>query len=342
MLELIDRALAEDVGEGDLTTAAVGRAGRAGAGAHRAEGARRDRRACAWRRRSSSGSTPSCAGTPTPRRASGARAGLVAELAGSAGSILAGRAGGAELPRPAVGHRDADRALRAGGGGDRACASSTRARPRRGCARSRRRRCAAGGGVSHRNGPVRRDPRQGEPRGAGGRRGGGGAAGAGGGAAAGSRSRSSARRSHEVADALDAGVPRLLLDNMDARRAARARWSSPAAARSWRPRAGSRSRRSARWRRPAWTTSASGALTHSAPALDFSLLLEPARVDSAAVRPAAAAAPRTGRSPRGRATRTGRPPPAGRPRGRGRGARRWPSSRPRRSSTRRRLVGSTA
>ena len=79
----------------------------------------------------------------------------------------------------------------------------------------------------------------------------------------------------EVAQAIDAGVPRLLLDNMSPGRAAAGRASWSTAAPSSRPRAASRSTTCARSPRPASDFISVGALTHSAPALDVSLLLEP-------------------------------------------------------------------
>ena len=82
-------------------------------------------------------------------------------------------------------------------------------------------------------------------------------------------------------EALEAGADRLLLDNMDAVRELRAAVaardaaaSRTAASRPSRPRAGSRSRTRRRSPPPASTSISVGALTHSAPALDLSMLLE--------------------------------------------------------------------
>ena len=138
---------------------------------------------------------------------------------------------------------------------------------------------AAGGGRNHRMGLARRDPDQGEPRRA--RR-------------RGRRARSSAPRARpvrscevevecrdadEVAEALDAGADRLLLDNMDVdelraavARARRAAGAAGGEARGLR-------RRHARQRRPRSPRPgvefiSVGALTHSAPALDLSMLVE--------------------------------------------------------------------
>ena len=91
---------------------------------------------------------------------------------------------------------------------------------------------------------LRRDPRQGEPRDAG--------RGSRGGRAPGAWRRRArdgvpveveCATLDEVAGALDAGVPRLLLDNMSPDRAAPGGRSWPAGAPSWRRRAGSRSTR---------------------------------------------------------------------------------------------------
>ena len=87
------------------------------------------------------------------RRAYGARAGRCCASRAGARALLGRRAHGAELPRPAVRRRHADRARAVRGGrGHRRPASSTRARPRPACARWRRRRSRAGGGVNHRAG----------------------------------------------------------------------------------------------------------------------------------------------------------------------------------------------
>ena len=96
------------------------------------------------------------------------------------------------------------------------------------------------------------------------------------------RSRSSAATPDEAAEALGAGADRLLLDNMDAGRAAAAVAARDAAARraaagpSWRPPAASPSTTVAEIAATGVDSISVGALTHSAPALDLSMLLEPA------------------------------------------------------------------
>ena len=106
------------------------------------------------------------------------------------------RADGAELPRPAVGHRHADRARGvarcAGAGGTAQILDTRKTTP--GLRRLEKAAVAHGGGVNHRAGPLRRDPDQGEPLGAGRRRGRGGAAGAGGAAGPADRGRGARRR----------------------------------------------------------------------------------------------------------------------------------------------------
>ena len=89
------------------------------------------------------------------------------------------------------------------------------------------------------------------------------------------RSRSSAATEAEVDEALEAGAPRILLDNM----------APGGDARDRRPRRRPRRARGQRRRSRSTTVRAVaetgvdfisvGALTHSAPALDLSLLLEP-------------------------------------------------------------------
>ena len=157
------------------------------------------------------------------RRASGAsRRRRVLRVDGLGAGAADRRAHRAELPRPAVRRRDARPRGRARGRGGRRrrARSSTRARPRRACARSRRRAVAAGGGINHRAGLYDFDPHQGEPRRAGRRRGRGGARAP---ARRGPtcRSRSRCATPAEIDEALAAGAPRLLLDNMTPRAGAR-------------------------------------------------------------------------------------------------------------------------
>ena len=149
------------------------------AGAHRAEGARACRPACGWPRRCSSASTPSCAGTRTPRRASWREAGHCwpsSRAAPARSSPASGWRSTSSAGCPAIATLTARYV--AGGRGHR------RAHPRHpqdhpGPARARE----GGGARRRRRQPpqraLRRDPRQGEPRDAGGRGGGGRAAGAG-------------------------------------------------------------------------------------------------------------------------------------------------------------------
>ena len=199
---------------------------------------------------------------------------------GPARGAAGGRADGAQLPRPPLRHRDADRPLRRGGGGHRRPRSSTPARRRRGCAAWRRRRSRPGAGATT-GSASRRDPDQGEPHRP--RRG--------------RRPRRSTPRPQGPAGAAGRGrVPRPRRGRLRARHRRR-----PAAARQHGP-----GRRCAR--RSSCATRAAGAgdgpsleasggvdletvreiaetgvdfisvgaLTHSAPTLDFSMLLEPA------------------------------------------------------------------
>ena len=153
-------------------------------------------------------------------------------------------------------------------------ASSTRARPPRACVRWRRRRCCRGREQSP-HGPLRRDPDQGEPRRYRGRPGRGRPARA---ARPDLAVEVECRNLDEVAYALGTGADRLLLDNMEP-----ASSGSRAAAR----------RNTGAGDRPSLEASGGvnlgtvrtiaetgvdyisvGALTHSAPALDFSMLIE--------------------------------------------------------------------
>ena len=182
VLDVIALALEEDLGTGDLTTAAVvpegasaratieqraaGRAGRAGRGRGglRARGPRA--------RRSSALAADGGWRDPGP----------LAELSGPAALDPRRRARGAQLPRPPVGRRHAHGALRRRRWRARARASSTPARPRRACATLEKDAVRAGGGTNHRGGLYDAVLRQGEPLGAGRRGGGGHPAGAGRGA----------------------------------------------------------------------------------------------------------------------------------------------------------------
>ena len=155
--------------------------------------------------------------------------------------------------------------------------SSTPARRRRGCARSRRPRSRAGGGTQPPHGPLRRDPHQGEPHRPRRRSRRGGRSGARGPARP-RRSRSSAATSTR-SPTRSAPAPTGCCSTTWTSRTLR---EAVAARDALRETAGRRSRPRAAW---TWTPSRAiaetgvdfisvGALTHSAPALDFSLLLE--------------------------------------------------------------------
>ena len=180
MTDLIERALAEDLGAGDLTTRAVvpeGAQARARieqkepgviAGLRVARSGVRARRSRARLR----GALP------------GGQVARVGRDCGDSGRGRLdprGRARGAQLPRAAVGRRDAHGALRAGRRGH------GRAHPRHAQDHAGAARAREGGRAGRRRGEppqraVRRDPREGEPRRPG-RRGGGGHAARAGGAA---------------------------------------------------------------------------------------------------------------------------------------------------------------
>ena len=238
---LIERALAEDVGDGDATTAATVDAGARGARDDHPEGAGGDLRARRWQRASSATWIPPRddrrLGPEGVWREAGA---VVLVVEGRRAGAADRRADGAELPRPAVGRRDADRARRVGAcaarAGPRSC--STRARPRRACGGSRRRRWRRGGGVNHRAGLydailIKENH----------------AALAGGVGEAVRRARAArpdlplaveVRDDAEIDEALAAGAPRLLLDNM----------TPGGGARGGRARGGPRGDRGVRRRRP--------------------------------------------------------------------------------------------
>ena len=249
----IDIALAEDLGCRRPHDAGGRARGRSGARRDRAAGARRDR-GLAWRatvfeqadprlvfvaparRGLARGWIASRRSAARPRRSSPASAWRSTSSAGCPGWPPSRRATSRPSRAPAR-------------------ASSTRARPRPGLRELEKAAVRAGGGVSPQR-AVRRDPREGEPRRAGGRRGGGHAArlsaapagvmggggvrdarrGRGGG---GGRGAAHPARQH-APDELRRGGGR-------SRRARRARGL----------RAGSRSRACAAWPRRAWTTSAS-------------------------------------------------------------------------------------
>ena len=210
--DLIDRALAEDVGDGDATTEATVDAGARGratitqkapgviSGLEVAEAVflRLDPDATIERLRAG--------GRVARGRPGAAGRGLRAGAADR-------RADGAELPRPALRRRDQDRARRArrsatGGAKILDTRKTTPGLRMLEKARGRRRR--------RRQPPdraVRLHPDQGEPLRARGRRGRGGAA------RRGPRGRScrlavEVRDAAEIDEALEAGAPRLLLDNM--------------------------------------------------------------------------------------------------------------------------------
>ena len=271
MLELIDRALAEDVGEGDITTAAVVEPGaRARARIEqKAPGVIAGLRVAekVFERVDPDLRWHAHAGEGEWREA-----GLVAELAGSAGSILtAERVALNFLGRLSGIATLTARYVSAVEGTEVRILDTRKTTP--GMRALEKEAVRAGGGVNHRNGLfdailVKENH----------------AALAGGVAVAARLALEAARGGvpvevecvtlHDVADALDAGVPRVLLDNMD-----------PEQLRAAVELAGGRAELEASGGVTLETVRAVaetgvdcisvGALTHSAPALDFSLLLEP-------------------------------------------------------------------
>ena len=144
---LIEPALAEDIGSGDVTTEARSHAGR------RAR-ARIEQKAhgCRIRAGGRGGDVPPprpglelARGAPRGRMARPAAGRLSSEMAGDARALLAARARGAQLPPAALGHRHRGPRRASSTSRDRR-RCSTRARPRRGYASSKRQAVAAGGG----------------------------------------------------------------------------------------------------------------------------------------------------------------------------------------------------
>ena len=255
--EIVRAALAEDVGSGDATTlATVDAAARARATiTQKAPGvvfgldaavetfAQLDGTA-SFERLGAGGRLARAPGRSVLRASRARRA-----------ALLDRRAHGAEPAAAPQRRRHADRALRPGRRGHRRAdprhaqddAGPAGAREGRGARRRRHE-------PPHR--PLRRDPDQGEPHRGRGRRRGGDRAGARRlpGPAARGRGAATPTRSTQ---ALAAGAPRLLLDNMDPAAPAGARSSRSRAAPSSRRAAGSRSRRSGTTRSTAYTSSRS-------------------------------------------------------------------------------------
>ena len=166
--DLIDRALAEDIGSGDITTKAVVQA---------------DARALARIEQKQPGVVSGLSVAqavfervdPDAPLGGALRGGRVAR--GRAGGRDRGRggvdprrrAGGAQLPRPAVGSRDPDGDVRARGGGHRR-PDPRHAQDDAGPAGAREGGRPRGRRDEPPQRPLRRDPRQGEPCRAGGRR----------------------------------------------------------------------------------------------------------------------------------------------------------------------------
>ena len=276
--ELVARALAEDLGDGDVTAeATVPAEARARARiVQKAPGVvfgldRGRSRRCArpgWRTSTTSSSRAQW------REEVPAEVLVAARLGPRAARRRAHRA---QLPRPPLRGRDADRALRRGGRRHRAPTILDTRKTTPGLRGLEKAAVAAGGGTNHRMGlydailikenhiAARRQPRQGRPR-----------------APArptpSCRSRSRCRNLDEAAYALGTGADRLLLDNMDPptlRDAVELRDATAGGARAdrSRPRAASTSRPSAPIAETGVDFISVGALTHSAPVLDFSLLL---------------------------------------------------------------------
>ena len=203
--DLVARALAEDLGDGDVTTAATVAAGRPGAARsspRRPRGHLRARRRRAGVPRARSRRRVPAARSP---RASGATAARWPRSRAAPGRCC-----------PASGPRSTScsgcrawprcRPLRPGGRRAPARGSSTPARRRPGCAPLEKAAVAAGGAHQPPRRALRRDPDQGEPRGDGRRRRRGRAPGPGS-TRRSCRSRSSAAPSAEVDEALAAGAP---------------------------------------------------------------------------------------------------------------------------------------
>ena len=172
MSDVIDIALAEDIGEGDLTTRAVVPEGAQAQARIEPEGAGRDRGAARGARRSSSASIRSsllraCAA----RRASGARPGARGRDLGR------GRARSSPAERVALNFLGrlsgvatlTARYVRAVEGTGVRILDTRKTTP--GLRALEKEAVRAGGGDEPPQRPLRRDPRQGEPRGAGRRRG---------------------------------------------------------------------------------------------------------------------------------------------------------------------------
>ena len=146
---LVARALAEDVGAGDITSEAVVARRRRGAGADRPEAARRRLRP----RRRARG-LPAGRGRRVRAPARGGRSGATTcrsrsrPSPGPARALLAGERTALNLLAPPLRDRDADGALRRRGRAAPGRRSSTPARPRRACARSRRPRWPPGAGAT--------------------------------------------------------------------------------------------------------------------------------------------------------------------------------------------------
>ena len=252
--ELVARALAEDVGAGDVTTAATVPPGTPRAGADHPEAARRRLRRSSRRADLRPRSIRDARlRAPRAARARGASGGPVLERRGrrAAALLTAERTALNFLPRSQR-RRDArPRATCAAVAGHRRARSSTRARRRPGLRALEKAAVAAGGGVNHRAGLYDAILDQGEPRRDGRRRGRGRARGARGRART-CRSRSSAARADEVDEALAAGRAAAAARQHGARRScARSSRSVGGRARARGQRRHRRWRRSGTSRRPA-------------------------------------------------------------------------------------------
>ena len=139
--ELVDRALAEDVGSGDVTSAGVRARRRAGARDGDPEGGRGDLRARAGAARVPGARSGRVGRRGRAARARGARPGaVVLVVEGDARALLAAERTALNFLARLLGRRDRGGARRSRRWRAPARACSTRARRRRGCARSRRRR----------------------------------------------------------------------------------------------------------------------------------------------------------------------------------------------------------